>query len=272
MMLMSAAVFALASLSCVHAHMRIQTPPPLRGENNPFYNDGNVDYDMTSPLAPDGSNFPCKGYQTDIPSVSTAVVTLTAGQPLTLSMGGSASHGGGSCQFSLSYDNGKTFGVITGSNILLAWSWFNLVGNREMYMNCIAVDLQSSNTGSVTLPRMFEANNGNGCTTIEGKEVDFAAPQAMLTGCDNPILLTDTVTLTSNGAPSGSAPAPSDVPTTPSNNDPDTTAGGTPKTSTSTRASPGAHPTSPVSVTVNGRVFCRARHQNQLISQFRKLK
>ena len=108
---------------------------------------------MTSPLNADGSNFPCKGFQKDVPGVSQAVTTLTAGKATTVSFrAGGATHLGGSCQFSLSYDNGKTFGVIhsviggcplqesytftvpgnapAGKNILLSWSWQNKVGNR----------------------------------------------------------------------------------------------------------------------------------------------
>jgi len=66
-----------------------------------------------------------------------------------------APHGGGSCQFSLSYDNGVTFKVIhsieggcpldavmnkysvkipesapAAERALFAWTWFNRIGNR----------------------------------------------------------------------------------------------------------------------------------------------
>jgi hypothetical protein len=217
-------VSLLAAVASVSAHMDVQSPAPLRSKFNTLYADGNIDYNMLSPLASDGSNFPCKGYQTDVPSVSGAVTTLKAGEPLTVQMEGSATHGGGSCQFSLSYDNGKTFGVIksivggcplsanytvdipadvpSGSNALLSWTWFNKVGNREMYQNCIAVDIAGKDGGSIELPKMFEANIGNGCTTVEGTEVDFANPKAMVTGCDNPITTSQKVTLTGSGAPS----------------------------------------------------------------------
>ena len=67
------------------------------------------------------------------------------------SLSGSATHGGGSCQFSLSYDGGSTWAVIhsiiggcplnsaytfsvpnniPSGNALFAWTWFNKVGNR----------------------------------------------------------------------------------------------------------------------------------------------
>lgn len=43
---------------------------------------------MTAPLANDGSNFPCKGYHTDVPGTSTAVATLKAGEQFTVKMEG----------------------------------------------------------------------------------------------------------------------------------------------------------------------------------------
>ena len=57
-------------------------------QNNPQYAGGKVDFDMTSPLANDGSNFPCKGYHTDVPGTSTAVATLKAGEQFTVKMEG----------------------------------------------------------------------------------------------------------------------------------------------------------------------------------------
>ena len=71
---------------------------------------------------------------------------------------GSATHNGGSCQMSLSYDGGKTWVVIhsivggcpvdtetytipvpadvpSGSRVLLAWSWENNTGNRYVISN-----------------------------------------------------------------------------------------------------------------------------------------
>lgn len=48
------------------------------------------------------SNFACKGYQSDVPGKSHAVATVKAGQQFEVALDGSATHGGGSCQFSLS--------------------------------------------------------------------------------------------------------------------------------------------------------------------------
>jgi hypothetical protein len=114
------------------------------------------DYDMTSPLLADGSNFPCKHYQyNNNPQAYDIKATYVAGGEYNLTLAGGATHSGGSCQISLSYDNGATFKVIesiiggcplaytynftipsfapSSDTALLSWSWFNLVGLREMY-------------------------------------------------------------------------------------------------------------------------------------------
>lgn len=39
----------------VNAHIKMITPPPLRGENNPQYDWSSYDYSMTNPLLEDGS-------------------------------------------------------------------------------------------------------------------------------------------------------------------------------------------------------------------------
>ncbi|KAK2787790.1 hypothetical protein FQN52_007101 [Onygenales sp. PD_12] len=140
------------------AHIEMTQPPAFRSRYGP--DKENIDYSNTSPLLADGSNFPCKGYHLSNPT-SDPVATYAAGSTNTLKLTGTATHGGGSCQLSLSYDNGQTFRVIKSiiggcpsdkkeyeftvpesapeGNALFAWTWFNLVGNREMYMNCARV-------------------------------------------------------------------------------------------------------------------------------------
>lgn len=60
---------------------------------------------------------------------------------------------------------------------IFAWSWFNLVGNREMYMNCVPVSVENSGDGDISsLPDLWIANVGNGCETVEGQETVFENP------------------------------------------------------------------------------------------------
>lgn len=146
-----------------------------------------------------GSNFPCKGYHKNTQWRATA--DYAAGQTYNIKLSGSATHSGGSCQLSLSYDNGATFKVIqsmvggcplqseydftlpgdvANGNALFAWSWFNLVGNREMYMNCADVMI-SGGSGNVdsfesAYPDLVVANVNNGCSTVEGKQTVFSDP------------------------------------------------------------------------------------------------
>ena len=86
--------------------------------------------------------------------------------------------------------------AITPANYTLVWIWFNKIGDREMYMNCAPVTVTSSskkrdmshphrntlqerNDGMDTLPNMFRANSGNGCSTAQSGTV-LAIPEANL--------------------------------------------------------------------------------------------
>ena len=167
-------------------HMMLDWPMPMRSKFDPYTNQNDIDYSYTSPLKADGSNFPCKGYQT---TVEPSVTSYTAGQTYNMSLTGTATHNGGTCQLSLSVDGGKTFKVIktmiggcpltsaydftvpsyapSGKSIF-AWSWINHTGNREFYMNCAWVDLvgsQPSETQWDALPNIFVAQlqNVNEC-------------------------------------------------------------------------------------------------------------
>ncbi|KAL2423894.1 hypothetical protein ABEF95_009483 [Exophiala dermatitidis] len=153
----------------VNGHMKLKSPVP--------YGQSTLD---NSPLLADGSDFPCK-QRTGVYDAEGAENVMTIGEPQTLSFLGSAVHGGGSCQVSLTTDlkptkdskwmviksieggcpasvpgnlpadpNGtgaSTFqytipdGIAPGQ-YTLAWTWHNKVGNREMYMNCAPVELR----------------------------------------------------------------------------------------------------------------------------------
>ncbi|OBT58285.1 hypothetical protein VE04_01472 [Pseudogymnoascus sp. 24MN13] len=195
----SSIVATLGMASYASARIMMTTPKPFGKStlNN-------------SPLLADGSDFPCKqrGGVYD-PEGASNPMALGSTQPLNFV--GSAVHGGGSCQISITYDEKPTKdseggparrvdgdrgggpdtpvpddysftipeGLPTG-NAVLAWTWFNKVGNREMYMNCAPIDITGGNSKSKrdtaaydALPDMFTANIGNGCTTVDSKDVEF---------------------------------------------------------------------------------------------------
>lgn len=195
--------FIAALLSTVaNAHMTIVKPIPFRSPLN-IYNVGPPDYSMSSPLKSDGSDFPCKGYHLLGMPADAPVETWEAGsvQIFTMSDSG-ATHGGGSCQASISEDNGVTFRAIKSyigncpvisasynftvpsetkaGNVLFAWTWFNQIGNREMYMNCAAITINGTGgAGLSTFPEIFKANIGSqspGCATEESVDVVFPNP------------------------------------------------------------------------------------------------
>ncbi|TVY71543.1 hypothetical protein LSUE1_G009359 [Lachnellula suecica] len=207
----TAILAALAFGSAANAHMQMSFPIPFRSTLNKAFT--NPDYSMTSPLS-GAAQFPCKGYQTDFADTTGAgapTATFTAGGPANFTVIGSAVHGGGSCQASLSYDGGKSFTVIhsyiggcpltngqdfaltipsdakTGA-AMFAWTWYNQIGNREIYMNCASVTIAAgSKRDAPTVafsarPGIFVANLANGCTTVEGKDVNFPDPGPDVTG------------------------------------------------------------------------------------------
>ncbi|KAJ2721166.1 hypothetical protein GGI07_004148 [Coemansia sp. Benny D115] len=123
----------------------------------------------------------------------TPSATWTAGQSVTVKFSPhAAGHGGGHCQFSLSYDGGKTFVVVhdvlrhcfyngpssvnqvevlsytftlpqglpSSDKAVFAWSWVNAIGNREFYMNCADVAIKGS-SGSYTGKEMAVVNYGD---------------------------------------------------------------------------------------------------------------
>lgn len=234
-------------------HMEMVKPLPIRSAKDP--NATNPDYDYVSPLNPSGSNYPCKGYHTD---EFRAAAEYQAGQSYTMEIGGGAAHQGGSCQLSLSYDNGGSFSVIKSmivgcpltttydftipadapsGDVLFAWSWFNKVGNREMYMNCAFVTIsgsssklrsrsgrsprldqrQNSTPNFGSAPSIFIANvQGPGnCMTTEGKDVQFPSPGEDVEyggETDGPGF---ECSGTPPGSPNGDTPAPPAPPTDP---------------------------------------------------------
>ncbi|QGI80301.1 hypothetical protein CEK25_007030 [Fusarium fujikuroi] len=201
---MFAKAFTIATMaSFASAHMLMANPKPYGTPDN-------------FPLAADGSDFPCKGKVND---GSSGDNVYKQGSTQQLSFTGQAVHGGGSCQISLTTDKNPTkdsvwkviksieggcpakgqegnmgdnadapdpykydFTIpkeLAAGEYTLAWTWFNKIGNREMYMNCAAVTIEGSGGSKDhlnTLPDMFVANVGNQCETLADKDLVFPNP------------------------------------------------------------------------------------------------
>jgi hypothetical protein len=202
-------IAAVASfVSATAAHMIMVDPPQWKGPAV-----------ASAPLAPDGSDWPCGGATPD----ETPSVTYVAGGIGFLQVMGSAAHGGGSGQMVITYDFPPTaksewrvlqswegdhpfkvdgnympadpnmthepikFSIpkqLPGGKAVVAWSWFNRIGNREHYMKCSTVKIESEETNLSslkTLPTMFRANSGNGCTVPENVDaIAFRNPGSNL--------------------------------------------------------------------------------------------
>ncbi|KAF1915084.1 hypothetical protein BDU57DRAFT_576338 [Ampelomyces quisqualis] len=202
-----AAMLAMAPLA--HAHMTMVNPVPFGSPNN-------------SPLLENGADFPCKS----IPYIATKMNDWPVGSVQSLILAGSAVHGGGSCQISVTTDKapdkaskwkvihsfegacpvppakGGNYGLdedlgrgpynftipseLPDGDFVASWSWFNKVGNREMYMNCAAVKVTggaSDKTAFDALPDMAVANiagQGN-CKTQESHDYTFENPGKYVT-------------------------------------------------------------------------------------------
>lgn len=207
---MSVLATALLGASAVNAHLLMTSPAPYGADslNN-------------SPLDASGSDFPCK-QRTGVYDAAKSDNAYSVGETVQIKLEGSAVHGGGSCQVSLTTDEKPTkdsnwyvIKSIEGgcpvdtsgnlgnnpSNIIdnpslnftipdidagkytMAWTWFNRVGNREMYMNCAPLTVQGGSSSkrseeekrSTNYPGMFVANV-NGCRTPESVDIRFPEP------------------------------------------------------------------------------------------------
>ncbi|KAF2455490.1 hypothetical protein BDY21DRAFT_289260, partial [Lineolata rhizophorae] len=205
----SRSVFAavIASLfTYANGHMTMRSPVPY-----------GVDTLNNSPLETSGSDFPCK-QRAGVYDVST-MNSMAVDSPQTLAFQGGATHGGGSCQVSITLDQEPTadstwkviHSIIGGCPInsdgnlsgnptdegsdtfefsipngvpngqyTLAWTWFNKIGNREMYMNCAPIDVSGSDEDESffdSLPDMFVANlPPDQCHTPESENFVFPDP------------------------------------------------------------------------------------------------
>ncbi|OHE97736.1 extracellular protein [Colletotrichum orchidophilum] len=189
--------------------MAMTNPPPIKAKGNPNTSPENTDFSYTNPMSSSGSDFPCKGYLTLLGTPeATPVDTWNAGGRYSVTISGQATHAGGSCQISVSVDGGNVFKVIrsyiggcprgdatelefrlpidtpSSDQAILAWTWFNNLGNREMYMNCAVIRIaggggrgeEGIGEGFSERPEIFRANVGNGCRTEESRDVMIPNP------------------------------------------------------------------------------------------------
>ena len=98
MQLSNALIAAAATYFAVsaNAHMKLATPAP--------YGDASL---TNGPLAADGSDYPCK-QRPDVYGPAKSTATMPIGAKQTLAFIGEATHGGGSCQVSISSDEKPT--------------------------------------------------------------------------------------------------------------------------------------------------------------------
>ena len=71
---------------------------------------------------------------------------------------------------------------VKSGNAILSWTWFNTVGNREMYQNCVNVDIEGG-SGDGQFPPLFVANikSVNNVETTENSDVLFPEPGEFVT-------------------------------------------------------------------------------------------
>ncbi|ETI24548.1 hypothetical protein G647_03917 [Cladophialophora carrionii CBS 160.54] len=252
------AAFAITALLAVaaDAHMIMRTPVP--------YGKSTLN---NSPLDGGGADFPCK-QRPGVYDAEGASNVAAIGEPQTLSFIGGATHGGGSCQVALSTDlqptkqskwmviksiiggcpdafpgnlNGDasstesaTFqytipeGIAPG-DYTIAWTWFNHIGNREMYMNCGPMTVTAAkkkryapapkvSKRQASFPDIYVANIDNKqCQTPENVDLIFPNPGAYVQTAGSGPYVTATCDLGNNAnnaeQPTASVPAVSGIAT-----------------------------------------------------------
>ncbi|CEJ60438.1 hypothetical protein PMG11_09011 [Penicillium brasilianum] len=238
MMLAKSFLIAALGASVANAHMIMTQPVPYGKDSL-----------TNSPLDAQGGDFPCK-LRTGTYDISQENV-MAIGDVQQLRFQGGATHGGGSCQISLTEDRAPSKsstwkviksieggcpanadgnlgsdasaadpyhfnftipdGIATGK-YTLAWTWFNRIGNREMYMNCAPVTVTTGTSSkrsaeapvieqrSSSFPPMFVANI-NGCTTKEGVDIRFPQPGNVVEYDGNPTNLAPASDAACSGTP-----------------------------------------------------------------------
>jgi hypothetical protein len=134
-----------------------------------------IDYNTNAPISSGGINHEplCKH---SVPYAQRTV--YKAGESIPTGYGIGSAHGGGHCQWALSYDHEKTWvviqteirtclqGAVTGQtnvrvpvvipkdapsgNATFMWLWVNAIGVRELYSNCADIRIEGQDGGTVT--------------------------------------------------------------------------------------------------------------------------
>lgn len=184
---------AAALLATTNAHVLMKSPVPY-----------SVDKIDNSPISK--AQFPCKSQNGFTVSTMNA---MKVGEKQTLELSGSAVHGGGSCQLSVTLDTEPTansvFKVIKSmeggcpgvdtqalaydftlpssipnGKATFAWTWFSkLSGQSELYMNCAPIEVTggaSDKSGFDALPDMLVANIDDTCKSVPNFSVQFPNP------------------------------------------------------------------------------------------------
>ncbi|KAI1314662.1 hypothetical protein EDD11_001915 [Mortierella claussenii] len=189
--MITAALLAMSSVVMLaDAHISFRYPCPRKGPYSECPQPGDnqwdeVDYDVQSPLGThDAISDPICKHSSSFAGVRP---TFQAGQVINAKMDVDVNHNGGSCQWALSYDDGKTWVVIqdhfqdclakapagstytlpvtlpanapTGKAIL-NWIWNNNEGNRELYSSCADIVIQGTKGGSLSGVAPLFANYG----------------------------------------------------------------------------------------------------------------
>jgi len=155
-----------------------------RSKHSSYYVDKNlVDYNIMSPLNTYGYTFPCKGF-TKGPTISTinsnnVEIIIEPKAPI---------HGGGHCQFGISYDDKTFIGLkqvistcllndykyemilpkIPNGKLTIFWTYINAIGNREYYMDCadVMIDIPNNITDNLIKGKELVIVNLPGYKTI----------------------------------------------------------------------------------------------------------
>ncbi|SMQ46600.1 unnamed protein product [Zymoseptoria tritici ST99CH_3D7] len=157
-----------------------------------------------------GSDYPCK-QRAGVYDIDT-INDMAVGSSIELNFTGSASHGGGTCQIAVSLDqepkaesawkviqvyeggcpttgdgntgsDNFTFQIPKGfpnGRFTLSWTWYNKIGNREVYQNCAPIQITGGSASKEvyeSLPNLYLINLPTSeCSTVETTDLEIPVP------------------------------------------------------------------------------------------------